>query len=57
VEELTASTIKRMKELREDDRVERVWSVEGSIRFCLKDDPSKPRTCYSVYGPISEIIK
>jgi len=57
VEELTNPTIKRMKELREDDRVERVWSVEGTIRFCLKDDPSKPRTCFNVFGPISDIIK
>ena len=30
VEELTAPTIKRMKELREDERVNKVWSVDGS---------------------------
>jgi hypothetical protein len=57
VEELTAPTIRRMKELREDDRVERVWSVEGSIRFCLKSDPTKPRNCFSVFGPLADIIK
>jgi hypothetical protein len=56
VEELTAPTIKRMKELREDDRVERVWSVEGTIRFSLKSD-HKPRTCFNVFGPLAEIIK
>jgi hypothetical protein len=56
VEELTTATIKRMKELREDDRVERVWLVEGTIRFSLKTD-HKPRTCYSVFGPLAEIIK
>lgn len=56
VEELTAATIKRMKELREDDRVERVWSVEGAIRFSLKSD-HKPRTCFNVFGPLAEIIK
>ena len=57
VEDLTSPTIKRMKELREDDRVEKVWTTEGSIRYTLKDDPAKPRTCPGVYTPINEFIK
>jgi hypothetical protein len=57
VEDLTSPTIKKMKELRADSRIEKVWSTEGSIRFTLKDDPSKPRTYPGAYTPINEFIK
>jgi len=57
VEDLTPATIKKMKELREDDRVEKVWSTEGVIRFTLVSDPSKVRKCPGVFTPINEIIK
>jgi hypothetical protein len=56
VEDLTTPTLKKMKELREDERVAKVWTTEGQIRFTLVDD-SKVHKCHGVFSPISEIIK
>jgi len=57
VEDLTTPTLKKMKELREDDRVGKVWTTEGQIRFTLVDAPAKVLKCRGVYSPLSEIIK
>jgi hypothetical protein len=57
VEDLTTPTLNKMKELRADDRVGKVWTTEGQIRFTLVDAPSKVLKFRGVYAPLSEIIK
>jgi hypothetical protein len=57
VEDLTTPTLNKMKELRADDRVGKVWTTEGQIRFTLVDAPSKVLKFRGVYSPLSEIIK
>jgi hypothetical protein len=57
VEDLTIPTLNKMKELRADDRVGKVWTTEGQIRFTLVDAPSKVLKFRGVYAPLSEIIK
>ncbi len=57
VEDLTSATLKKMKELRDDDRVEKVWTTEGQIRFTLVDAPSRVHKFRGVYAPLSEFIK
>jgi hypothetical protein len=57
VEDLTIPTLNKMKELRADDRVGKVWTTKGQIRFTLVDAPSKVFKFRGVYAPLSEIIK
>jgi hypothetical protein len=57
VEDLTTPTLNKMKELRADNRVGKVWTTEGQIRFTLVDAPSKVLKCRGVFSPLSEIIK
>jgi len=57
VEDLTTATLSKMKELKEDDRIEKVWSTEGSIRFTLVADPAKVRKFPGAFTPINEAIK
>jgi hypothetical protein len=45
-----------MKELQEDERVAKVWTTEGQIKFTVVGD-SKVYKCYGVFSPVSEIIK
>jgi hypothetical protein len=46
-----------MKEMRADNRVGKVWTMEGQIRLTLVDAPSKVLKFHGVYSPLSEIIK
>jgi hypothetical protein len=46
-----------MKELKEDERIEKVWTTEGSIRFTLVTDPEKVRKFPGAFTPISEVLK
>jgi regulator of replication initiation timing len=57
VEDLTAATLAKMKELREDERIEKVWTTEGSIRFTLVADPEKVRKFPGAFTPLNEAIK
>jgi len=57
VEDLTAATLAKMKELKEDERIEKVWTTEGSIRFTLVADPEKVRKFPGAFTPISEVLK
>ncbi len=57
VEDLTTPTLNKMKELRADNCVGKVWIMEGQIRFTLVDAPSKVLKFRGVYSPLSEIIK
>jgi hypothetical protein len=57
VEDLTLPTLKKIKELRDDDRVTKVWTTEGAIRFTLKDTPDVVRKCPGAFAPLSEFIK
>ena len=41
VEDLTHTNYARLKELIEDDRVEKVWTIQGQFRLVLKSDPKK----------------
>jgi hypothetical protein len=56
VEDLTQPTHKKLREITEDDRVEKAWTVEGQIRFVLKTGDKSVRKVKSVYDPISTII-
>jgi hypothetical protein len=57
VEDLTAATLAKMKELRDDERIEKVWTTEGSIRFTLVADPDKVRKFPGAFTPLNEAIK
>jgi hypothetical protein len=57
VEDLTPATLNKMKELREDHRVDKVWSTEGLIRFTLASDKEKVRKFPGAFTPVNEVIK
>jgi hypothetical protein len=57
VEDLTLPTLKKLKELREDDRVSRAWTTEGAIRYILVATPEVVRKCPGAFAPLSEFIK
>jgi hypothetical protein len=57
VEDLTAATLAKMKELKDDERIEKVWTTEGSIRFNLVADPERVRKLPGVFTPLNEAIK
>ena len=57
VEDLTVPTVKKMKELKEDRRVGKVWTVEGNIKYTLADKPDTIIKLSSVFKPLNEILK
>ena len=57
VEDLTTATLNKMKELRDDERVEKVWTTEGMIRYTLASDPDKIRKFPGAFTPLNEAIK
>jgi hypothetical protein len=57
VEDLTGATLAKMKELKDDEGIEKVWTTEGAIRFTLVADPEKVRKFPGAFTPISEAIK
>jgi hypothetical protein len=57
VEDLTSATLNKMKELREDERVDKVWSTEGLIRYTLASDKEKVRKFPGAFTPVNEVIK
>lgn len=54
-EDLTPNCYKKVKELQRDERTDKVWTVDGKIRFSLKDDKSVYRV-YSIFDPVDVII-
>jgi hypothetical protein len=58
VEDLTRDALKLLKALADDERISKVWSIEGSIRFIRSND--KTNTVIrikSVYDSVESIIE
>jgi hypothetical protein len=56
-EDITQPTAKLLKELNDDDRVERAWTVEGRIRFIRAGDKDRRIVkVKSVFDSISTIL-
>jgi hypothetical protein len=45
-----------MKDLQADDRVEKVWSVDGRLRLVLNGEDKSVKKVKSVFDPIDSII-
>jgi hypothetical protein len=56
-EDLTIPTLKKLKELRDTDRVSRAWTTEGAIRYALVISSEVTRKCQGAFVPISEFLK
>ncbi len=57
VEDLTGPTYKKLKEIQQDERVERAWTMDGSIRFTISGDKSGTiRRVKSIFDPIDVIL-
>ena len=57
VEDLTVPTLTKMKEMKNDTRVAKVWTMEGSIRFSLVTKPDEMRKMPSVFMPLADLLK
>jgi hypothetical protein len=57
VEDLTAATLAKMKQLKNDERIEKVWTTEGSIRYTLVTDPERICKFPGAFTPLDEAIK
>ena len=57
VEDLTPANHKMMKDLQADERVEKVWSVDGRLRLVLNGDDKSVKKVKSVFDPIESIIQ
>ncbi len=55
--DLTTPTLNKNKEQQPDNRMGKVWTTEGPIRFTLLDALSKVLKFRGVYSPLSEVIK
>jgi hypothetical protein len=56
VEDLTPVNHKTLKDLNSDERVEKVWSVDGRIRFVLSGDDKSVKRVKSVFDSVESII-
>jgi len=57
VEDLTGPTYRKLKEIQQDVRVERAWTMDGSIRYTTSGDKSGAvRRVRSIYDSIDIII-
>ncbi len=56
VEDLTGPSHKKMRELIAEPKVEKVWSVDGRLRFTLVNDNTVIHRVKSVFDPVSTII-
>jgi len=57
VEDLTTATRTRMKVLKDDECIEKVWKTEGSNRYTLVSDPEKIPKFPGAFIPLNEAIK
>jgi hypothetical protein len=56
-EDLTPPSFAFLKQLKDDDRVSRAWSVEGQIRFVKSGDPDNfVHKVRSVFNPIDSLF-
>lgn len=55
-EDLTPANAKKLREVRENEKVARAWSVDGKVRYTLKADPNIVKRFPSSFTPISDII-
>jgi hypothetical protein len=56
VEDLTGPSFRLLKQLQDNASVSRAWTVEGNIRFTLKDNPDRIVKVKSVFMPIEAIL-
>jgi uncharacterized coiled-coil protein SlyX len=57
VEDLTSATHKMLKELQGDERVEKVWSVDGRLRLVLNGEDKAVKKIRSVFDTAESIIQ
>jgi hypothetical protein len=55
-EDLTSPTFRMMKLLQADERVCKVWSAEGRLKFTLRSDTNTIHRVKSVFLPVDKII-
>ena len=56
VEDLTPTNAKRLKEFRDNDNVDRAWTVDGKVRFVLKSSSETARKAPSSDLSAAEVI-
>jgi len=57
VEDLTGPTHKKLKEMQQEEKVDRAWTMDGSIRFTISGDKSGTiRRVKSIFDPIDVIL-
>jgi hypothetical protein len=57
VEDLTTPTYKMLRLLQDDERVSKVWTVEGRIRLVLLSNPNNIIKPKSVFVPVDKILE
>jgi len=57
VEDLTAATHRKLKELQGDQRIEKIWTVNGRLRFVLCGEDKSVKKVKSVFDPNEEIFQ
>jgi hypothetical protein len=55
-EDLTGPSFRMLRLLQNDDRVSKVWTADGNIRFVLKDEPNHLKKVSSVYLTVDQVI-
>jgi len=55
-DDLTKANVAKMRAISQDERVQACWSVNGQIRFKLKDSNSVKKL-HSILAPLDEILK
>ena len=56
-EDLTVTTAKKLKEIRDSGKVERAWTVDGRIRYTKLGDPNVVCKLPSSFMPLESIFK
>ena len=56
VEDLTGPTYRKMKEMMESSLVEKVWSIDGRLRFTIPGSKTVHKV-KSIFADLSDIVK
>jgi hypothetical protein len=56
VEDLTPPTARMMRDLKEEESVAKVWSIEGRLRFTMRAAPDAVHIVKSVFVPIEKFL-
>jgi len=56
-EDLSPASHRKLRELLENEKVEKAWTINGSIWFLTKEPNAKPKQVKSVFDPIEKIIQ